>query len=122
MPLAKMATDGLWPVLFLITISACIGILACLTFTVFSIIFERRAVDGETQRRHVAGDDSPVESYCTLERSFNGPFDDNASVNGQKRASITPKKSPKQQKGKRLQAATVRRDFRSNQSGIQVER
>lgn len=113
-----MIPDDLWPVLFLISISTCIGILACLAFTVFSIMFERQAADEETQHRRTVEDDSPVESYCTFERSFDGSFDDYASANGQRRASITPRKSSRQQQDRKLHAATMRRDFRLSQPGI----
>lgn len=45
-----------------------IGILACLTYTVFSIIFERNSTR----------EASPDERYYTFERSVTGPFEDEA--------------------------------------------
>ncbi|KAL7894029.1 hypothetical protein HDV64DRAFT_272242 [Trichoderma sp. TUCIM 5745] len=109
-----MFPDDYWPVLFFVSTSICIGIFACLTFTVFSIILERRAADGATQRR---GDDSPAESYCTFERSFDGSFDEYASTSGQNRVSITPRKPLKQRQDKKLHTSTAGRDFRLNHSG-----
>lgn len=109
-----MFPDDYWPVLFLGSSSICIGIFACLTFTVFSIIFERRAADGATR---TVEDDSSVESYYTFEQSFDGSFDDYASASGQQRASITPRKPLKQQQERKLRTASAGRDFRLSQSG-----
>jgi hypothetical protein len=117
-PQTKMIPDDFWPVLFLVSTSTCIGVLACLLITVFSIIFERRAAEEETRNRRTAENDSPAESYRTFERSFDGSLDDYAPASGQRRASITPRKSSKQQRDMNLHTTTTRRDFRSNQSGI----
>ncbi|KAL7907767.1 hypothetical protein GGI35DRAFT_67032 [Trichoderma velutinum] len=61
-----MLPHHFWPVLFFLCLLISIGILACLTYTVFGIIFER----------NVAREDSPAERYYTFERSVNGPFED----------------------------------------------
>ncbi|KAM0257939.1 hypothetical protein ACHAQJ_004097 [Trichoderma viride] len=85
-----MLPDELWPVLFLISLFICIGILVCLTFTVFGIILKRHTEDEETQYRLVVEDDSPEEGYYTFERSF-----DDDPINGQGRTArifIIPKK------------------------------
>lgn len=111
---AKMIPDELWPLFLLIALFICIGILACLTFTVFGIILGRQTADEEGQYRHVVEDDSPTEGYCTFERSFNGPFEDDVPINGQRRAArlfIIPKK-------KKVRAGTMKRDATSNQAGI----
>lgn len=117
LPLTRMIPYELWPVLLLITISFCIGILACLAFTVFSIIFERQAADEEALYRRGVEYDSPPEGYCTFKRSFNGSFNDYTSRNGQRRASITPNKSPKQKEGNKLHASTVKRGAQLNHPG-----
>lgn len=114
-PQTKMFPDDFWPILFFGSTFICIGIFACLTFTVFSIILERRAANEAT---HTVEDDSSVESYYTFEQSFDGSFDDYASASGQRRASITPRKPLKQQQGRVLHTATTGRDFRLSQSGI----
>ncbi|KAL7957959.1 hypothetical protein V8C34DRAFT_305330 [Trichoderma compactum] len=61
-----MLPHHLWPILFFTCLLISIGILACLTYTVFSIIFQRNS----------AREDSPAERYYTFERSVTGPFED----------------------------------------------
>ncbi|KAL7921325.1 hypothetical protein ACQKWADRAFT_314124 [Trichoderma austrokoningii] len=107
-----MFPDDVWPPLFFISAFISIGMLACLTFTVFSLIFERRAADGATQQR-----DSSVESYYTFERSFDGSMDDYASGSRRRASIITPRKPLKPRQGNELHAATMGRDFRSKQPG-----
>ncbi|PNP56193.1 hypothetical protein THARTR1_03718 [Trichoderma harzianum] len=63
-----MLPHHFWPIIFFICLLISIGILACLTYTVFSIIFERNATQ----------EDSPAERYYTFERSVTGPFEDEA--------------------------------------------
>ncbi|KAF3066729.1 hypothetical protein CFAM422_008881 [Trichoderma lentiforme] len=63
-----MLPDHFWPIIFFLCLLMSIGILACLTYTVFSIIFERNATR----------EDSPPERYYTFERSVTGPFEDEA--------------------------------------------
>lgn len=63
-----MLPDHFWPIIFFLCLLMSIGILACLTYTVFSIIFERNATR----------EASPDERYYTFERSVTGPFEDEA--------------------------------------------
>ncbi|UKZ83897.1 hypothetical protein TrVFT333_011712 [Trichoderma virens FT-333] len=62
-----MLPNHLWPILFFVCLLISIAILACLTFTVFSIILDRRNSTRE---------DSPAERYYTFEGSVNGAFED----------------------------------------------
>ncbi|KAL6821348.1 hypothetical protein V8C40DRAFT_280665 [Trichoderma camerunense] len=63
-----MLPDHFWPIIFFLCLLISIGILACLTYTVFSIIFERNSTR----------EASPDERYYTFERSVTGPFEDEA--------------------------------------------
>ncbi|KAH6603198.1 hypothetical protein Trco_007973 [Trichoderma cornu-damae] len=98
-----MFSNGLWPILFLISLCICIGILACLTVTAFHIILERHITREEARYHHAAEeDDSPREGYCTFERCLNGALDDDAPTNGQRRTTgmlIMPRNFRRQQKG-----------------------
>lgn len=92
-----MSPDDLWPGILLIALSISIGILACTTLIVLSIIFERHAAcEEETMRRRTNEEEPPTEGYCTFERSLHATFDDDdATVNGKRRRAgmyIIPKK------------------------------
>ncbi|KAL7799931.1 hypothetical protein V8C37DRAFT_366058 [Trichoderma ceciliae] len=110
-----MLPDELWPSLFLISLLVCVGILACLTLTVLSILLERRfAHQEETLHHHITEQDSPGEGYCTFdERSFNGAFDHGVPVGGKRKPAtmfIIPRKFLPKKGGDKLHQPAMRGD------------
>ncbi|KAL6854447.1 hypothetical protein J3F83DRAFT_482571 [Trichoderma novae-zelandiae] len=77
-----MLPDYLWPGLFFLALLVTIGILACLIFTVTSILIERH--NDEAQR--AAREESPDEGYRTFERSFRRGEDDDEIGPGRRNA------------------------------------
>ncbi|EHK19538.1 uncharacterized protein TRIVIDRAFT_67951 [Trichoderma virens Gv29-8] len=98
-----MLPNHLWPILFFVCLLISIAILACLTFTVFSIILDRRNSTRE---------DSPAERYYTFEGSVNGAFEDDVPRRAAGMFGI-PQKFLKQRGN--VPATSTRRDSRHNQ-------
>ncbi|KAL7942800.1 hypothetical protein V8C42DRAFT_140176 [Trichoderma barbatum] len=99
-----MLPEHLWPILFFTALLISIAILACLTYTVFSIILERNATR----------EDSPAEGYYTFEGSVNGAFEDDVPRRASGMFGIPQKFL--HQRGD-VPGTSARRDSRPNQYG-----